>query len=107
LQKPGNFSRLSSVGLKMADGKEEKNFGKVRYRTSSLPKNRSGSGEVISAGTFQKRWPATDPPQQFLPVGGVLTVLILWPRWSASGFIKVKTTTKSKTQRLQLLKRRG
>jgi hypothetical protein len=26
--------------------------GKVRYRTSSLPKNRSGSGEVISAGTF-------------------------------------------------------
>jgi hypothetical protein len=27
--------------------------GKVRYRTSFLPKNRSGSGEVISAGTFQ------------------------------------------------------
>jgi hypothetical protein len=26
LQKPGNFSRLSSVGLKMADGKEEKKF---------------------------------------------------------------------------------
>jgi hypothetical protein len=26
--------------------------GKVRYRTSFLPKNRSGSGEVISAGTF-------------------------------------------------------
>jgi hypothetical protein len=26
--------------------------GKDRYRTSSLPKNRSGSGEVISAGTF-------------------------------------------------------
>ncbi len=26
--------------------------GKVRYRPSSLPKNRSGSGEVISAGTF-------------------------------------------------------
>jgi hypothetical protein len=26
--------------------------GKVRYRTSSFPKNRSGSGEVISAGTF-------------------------------------------------------
>jgi hypothetical protein len=29
--------------------------GKVRYRTSSLPKNRSGSGEVISAGTFLVR----------------------------------------------------
>jgi hypothetical protein len=28
--------------------------GKVRYRTSFLPKNRSGSGEVISAGTFHK-----------------------------------------------------
>jgi hypothetical protein len=27
--------------------------GKVRYRTSFLPKNRSGSGEVISAGTFR------------------------------------------------------
>ncbi len=25
-KKPGNFSRLSSVGLKMADGKEEKKF---------------------------------------------------------------------------------
>jgi hypothetical protein len=26
--------------------------GEVRYRISFLPKNRSGSGEVISAGTF-------------------------------------------------------
>jgi hypothetical protein len=33
--------------------------GKVRYRTSFLPKNRSGSGEVISAGTFltvSRKW---------------------------------------------------
>jgi hypothetical protein len=26
--------------------------GKVRYRSSFSPKNRSGSGEVVSAGTF-------------------------------------------------------
>jgi hypothetical protein len=29
--------------------------GEDRYRTSFLPKNRSGSGEVVSAGTFHKR----------------------------------------------------
>jgi hypothetical protein len=28
--------------------------GKVRYRSSFSPKNRSGSGEVVSAGTFPK-----------------------------------------------------
>jgi hypothetical protein len=39
--------------------------GKVRYRTSSLPKNRSGSGEVISAGTF---------------LGSSLPIIVCWLR---------------------------
>ncbi len=66
LQKPGNFSRLSSVGLKMADGQASFDheserpsarcwgWGKGRLGTGLLflPKNRSGSGEVVSAGTF-------------------------------------------------------
>jgi hypothetical protein len=47
--------------------------GKVRYRTSFLPKNRSGSGEVISAGTFRLNLPN---PKNFINEFKVNTYLL-------------------------------
>jgi hypothetical protein len=58
---------MGQGGLLLGVGDGE---GEVRYRTSFLPKNLSGSGEVISAGTFQLMYQYYPCASVAVPSGG-------------------------------------